>query len=258
MLTVQQLNPTITDINELIKKGKRVGYQYGSFVYEFLIKSMKFDESNLVKYESPEELDELFSKGGITAAFDEIPYMKIFLAKYCSKYTAVGPTYKFDGFGFVFPKGSPLVADVSRKVLSVTEGTKLLEFEKAWFGQTTSCPELTSSVSSNSIGLNSFWGLFLIDGVASFVALVACITTFLYENRDALINLNPPSSIWRKIKAMATRFDDKDLRSHTFRKSDQGTPSLENKEHLLLDTVIQSVQIGRCLLTYCLNMSLLI
>ena len=101
MLTVQQLNPTITDINELIKKGERVGYQYGSFVYEFLIKSMKFDESKLVKYESPEELDELFSKGGITAAFDEIPYMKIFLAKYCSKYTAVGPTYKFDGFGFV-------------------------------------------------------------------------------------------------------------------------------------------------------------
>ena len=99
--TVQQLNPTITDINELIKKGERVGYQYGSFVYEFLIKSMKFDESNLVKYESPEELDELFSKGGIAAAFDEIPYMKVVLAKYCSKYTAVGPTYKFDGFGFV-------------------------------------------------------------------------------------------------------------------------------------------------------------
>ena len=45
--TVQQLNPTITDINELIKKGERVGYQYGSFVYEFLIKSMKFEESSL-------------------------------------------------------------------------------------------------------------------------------------------------------------------------------------------------------------------
>ena len=105
MLTVQQLNPTITDINELIKKGEPVGCQNDSFVCEFLFESMKFDESKLVKYESPEELDELFSnkssKGGIAAAFDEIPYMKIFLAKYCSKYTAVGPTYKFDGFGFV-------------------------------------------------------------------------------------------------------------------------------------------------------------
>ncbi|RVW72733.1 Glutamate receptor 2.2 [Vitis vinifera] len=227
MLTVQQLNPTITDINELIKKGERVGCQYGSFIYEFLITSMKFDESKLVNYESPEGLDELFSKGGIAAAFDEIPYMKIFLAKYCSKYTAVGPIYKFDGFGFVFPKGSPLVADVSRKVLSVTEGAKMLQFEKAWFGKRPNCTELTSSVSSNSIGLNSFWGLFLIAGVASSVALITCITIFLYQNREALINLNPPSSIWRKIKAMVTRFDDKDLMSHTFRKSDQ----LPDKRH---------------------------
>uniref|UniRef100_F6H9F0 Ionotropic glutamate receptor C-terminal domain-containing protein n=1 Tax=Vitis vinifera TaxID=29760 RepID=F6H9F0_VITVI len=227
MLTVQQLNPTITDINELIKKGERVGCEHGSFVHEFLIESMKFDESKLVIYKSPEELDELFSKGGIAAAFDEIPYMKIFLAKYCSKYTAVGPTYKFDGFGFVFPKGSPLVADASREVLNVTEGAKMLQFEKAWFGQTPSCPELTNSVSSNSIGLNSFWGLFLIAGIASFVALITCITTFLYENRDALINLNSPSSIWRKIKAMVTRFDDKDLRSHTFRESDQ----LQDEQH---------------------------
>ena len=101
MLTVQQLNPTITDINELIKKGERVGCQHASFVHEFLIESMKFDESNLVIYESTEVLDELFSKGRIAAAFDEIPYIKLFLAKYCSKYTAVGPTYKFDGFGFV-------------------------------------------------------------------------------------------------------------------------------------------------------------
>ncbi|RVW26897.1 Glutamate receptor 2.8 [Vitis vinifera] len=227
LLTVQQLNPTITDINELIKKGERVGCQHASFVHEFLIRSMKFDESKLVIYESPEELDELFSKGGIAAAFDEIPYMKTFLPKYCSKYTAVGPRYKFDGFGFVFPKGSPLVADVSRKVLNVTEGAKMLQFEKAWFGQTPSCPELTSSVSSDSIGLNRFWGLFLIAGVASFVALITCIITFLYENRDALINLNPSSSIWRKFKAMVTRFDHKDLRSHTFRKSDQ----LQDKRH---------------------------
>ena len=104
MLTVQQLKPTITDINELIRTGQRVGYQNGSFILAFL-ERMKFHESNLVIYNSLEQLDELFSKGsqkgGIAAAFDEIPYMKIFLAKYCSKYTAVGPTYKFDGFGFV-------------------------------------------------------------------------------------------------------------------------------------------------------------
>ncbi|KAJ9702835.1 hypothetical protein PVL29_004534 [Vitis rotundifolia] len=161
---------------------------------------MKFDESKLVDYESPEGLDELFSKGGIAAAFDEIPYMKIFLAKYCSKYTTVGPIYKFDGFGFVFPKGSPLVAHVSRKVLSVTEGAKMLQFEKAWLGQTPNCTELTSSVSSNSIGLNSFWGLFLIAGVASSVALITCITIFLYQNRslkEYLIKVCTKETKWR-------------------------------------------------------------
>ncbi|RVW72738.1 Glutamate receptor 2.7 [Vitis vinifera] len=178
MLTVQQLKPTITDINELIKNGERVGYQKGSFVYEFL-KS---------------------SDGGIAAAFEEIPYVKLFLAKYCSKYTAVQPTYKFDGFGFVFPKRSPLVPDVSMQVLNVTEGAKMVQFERAWFGQTPSCTDLTSSVSSNSIGLNSFWGLFLIAGVASFVAFILCIATFLYENRDALMNLDPQLQHGEKLK----------------------------------------------------------
>ena len=120
----------------------------------------------------------------------------------------------------VFPKRSPLVPDVSMQVLNVTEGAKMVQFERAWFGQTPSCPELTSSVSSNSIGLNSFWGLFLTVGVASSIALIICITTFLYENRDTLVHLDPPASVWRKIKAMATRFDHKDLSSHTFRKSE--------------------------------------
>ena len=106
-------------------------------------------------------------------------------------------------------------------ILHVTEGDQMTKFEKVWFGQNLSYLGLNSSLSSDSMGVDSFWGLFLIAGVASFVALVACITTFLYENRNALINLNPPSSLWRKIKAMATRFDDKDPRSHTFRKSDQ-------------------------------------
>ena len=97
----------------------------------------------------------------------------------------------------------------------------MLQLEKTRFGKTPNCPELINLVSSNNIDLNSLQGLFLIVGVVSFVALITCITTFLYENKDALINLNPSSSIWRKIKAMATRFDDKDLRSHTFIKNDK-------------------------------------
>ena len=104
MLTVQELRPTITDVNELIRSKQTVGCHNGSIVFE-LLKSMNFDESRLLAYNMPEEMDELFRKGsgngGIAAAFDELPYMKLFLAKYCSKYIMAGPTYKTNGFGFV-------------------------------------------------------------------------------------------------------------------------------------------------------------
>lgn len=110
MLTVQQLQPTITRIDELIKNKEYVGYQNGTFVLGFL-KQVGFDESRLVVYNSVDELHHLFNNnngknyhkggGGIAAAFDEIPYLRLFLSRYCSKYTMVQPTYKTDGFGFV-------------------------------------------------------------------------------------------------------------------------------------------------------------
>ncbi|KAI3473032.1 hypothetical protein Pfo_030115, partial [Paulownia fortunei] len=166
MLTVQKLQPKIRDANELIKNKEYVGYMKGSFVYGFL-KNMKFDESRLIQYDSPEQLDEFLSKGsgngGIAAAFHEIPYIKLFLGKYCSKYTTAGPIYKADGFGFVFPIGSPLVPDASRAILNVTEGQKMVEIENKWLGDKTKCPDSdTALYPFKSLGLASFWGLFLI------------------------------------------------------------------------------------------------
>lgn len=103
LLTIQRFQPTITDINQLIKDGENVGYQEGSFVLGIL-KEMNFKESQLKPYNSTDECAELLSKGsangGIAAAFDEVPYMKLFLAKYC-KYTMVSSVFKTDGFGFV-------------------------------------------------------------------------------------------------------------------------------------------------------------
>ena len=104
LLTVQQLQPTITDVNQLIKNGEYVGYQEGSYVLE-LLEEMNFDPTKLRTYKSTEECDELLSKGsangGITAAFDDIPCMKVLLSQYCSKYTMLQSIYKNDGLGFV-------------------------------------------------------------------------------------------------------------------------------------------------------------
>lgn len=106
LLTVQQLQPTVTDVNQLLKNREKVGYQEGSFV-EGLLKQLGFEESQLKVYKSPEDLYILFEhgsiNGGIAAAFDENPYMKLFLANYCDKFVMVEPTFKADGFAFVRP-----------------------------------------------------------------------------------------------------------------------------------------------------------
>ncbi|KAM3375178.1 glutamate receptor 2.8 [Capsicum galapagoense] len=145
MLTVQQLQPTIKDLNDLIKNGEYVGYQKGSFVKAFLNR-MKFDSSKLRSYSTLEEYNDALSRGskngGVGAIIDELPYLRLFLKKYCKKYIMVGPTFKTAGFGLVFPKGSPLVPDFSRAVLKVKEGG---EFTKngiqKYSGNETDCPQ---------------------------------------------------------------------------------------------------------------------
>lgn len=201
MLTMQQLEPTVTRMQDLIRKDDNVGYAKGSFLLGFL-KQMKFDESRLKEYDTLDDLDVLFTMdkahGGIAAVFGEVPDMKLFLSKYCSKYAMVSPTIKTDGFGFAFPIGSPLVPDISRAVLNLTEGDKIVGIENEWLGQQTSCPEQTTVVSSQSLGLNSFWGLFLIVGIASFTALIIYGAMFIYEHRLLLSKLHA-KDLWNKI-----------------------------------------------------------
>ncbi|KAK9946798.1 hypothetical protein M0R45_012242 [Rubus argutus] len=220
LLTVQQLQPTVTDVNLLLKNGDNVGYQSGSFVLGIL-KQLGFQDKNLKTFTTVEELDELFHEGtandGIAAAFDETPYMKLFLATYCSKYTMVDPTFKADGWGFVFPKDSPLARDVSRAILNVNEGGEMQNIENKWFKNLSRCPDPSNNVSSNSLSMESFWGLFLIAGVASSLALLISVAMFLYEHKDIL--LDSESSFWRKVLVMLRIYDQKDLNSHTFKKS---------------------------------------
>ncbi|KAJ6373286.1 hypothetical protein OIU76_027593 [Salix suchowensis] len=109
------------------------------------------------------------------------------------------PTFKTGGFGFVFPIGSPLVADVSRAVLRVTEGDRMREIEDAWLGTQSSCQESSTSFSSNSLSLKSFWGLFLITGIASISALMIFRTKFVYEHRAVLLQPSDLRTTWSRI-----------------------------------------------------------
>nr|POF12585.1 glutamate receptor 2.8 [Quercus suber] len=224
MLTVQRLQPTFVDVKEIIKKGYNVGYLKDSFVKELLIDQLSFNESNLKAYEIPGEYHEALSKGtyndGVAAIFDEIPYIKLFLAKYCFRYSMVGPIYKTDGFGFAFRRGSPLVPYVSRAILNVTQDKrKSLEYEKKYFSSQTTCEDQSTTISSHSpsLGVDSFGGLFIIAGIASLVSLLVYVFKFFYSYWHVLSDDNPIDSCWSKLVKMAKHFDLKDLSSYTFK-----------------------------------------
>ncbi|KAK6787365.1 hypothetical protein RDI58_015890 [Solanum bulbocastanum] len=228
MLTVQQLQPTITDLNDLIKNGEYVGYRKGSFVKHVLTR-MKFDSSKFRSYSTLEEYNDALSRGskngGVGAIVDELPYLRLLLNKYCRKYIMVGPTYKAAGFGFAFPKGSPLVPDVSRAVLKVIEGETMNNIIQKWFGNGTDCPQKDeTAITSDSLTLDSFKGLFLIAGVSAGSALLLFFLIFLYQNREILAT---DDSIGKKLCAIAKVFDLKRDDSNSMsKKPSEGNESL--------------------------------
>ncbi|CAF2284155.1 unnamed protein product [Brassica napus] len=220
-LTVQRLKPEVTTVNELIENKEIVGYQNGSFVLEFLIKK-GFQGYQLKPYNSAEECHNLLingtSKGGIAAAFDEVAYLKLIISQYCNKYAIVEPSFKSSGFGFVFPKNSPLTDDVSRAILEVIENDEMQQIENKWFSKKSNCSDPTFIPSHNRLSVSSFWGLFLIVGVTSLLALLVFVAFFFYEHRHTLYE-DSEISFWRKLTILVRSFDEKDIKSHMFKDS---------------------------------------
>lgn len=82
--------------------------------------------------------------------------------------------------------GSPLVLDVSRAILELTEEEKLARIENKWFGdQAGACVSKRNSTDSSSLlELRSFSGLFLTNAVVSVLALLIHLATFVCQERE--------------------------------------------------------------------------
>lgn len=238
MLTVQKLKPAVTDVNDLIKNGDYVGHQEGSFVRDELLK-MKFHESKLRRYRTPAEYADALSKGsangGVAAVFDEVPYLKIFMSRYCDGYTMAGPVYKGTGFGFVFPKGSPMAPEVSRAVVGLTEGVDMGLIERKWFGAPGACAGDGVDASTASLTLWNFSGLFLITAVASSLVLIAYLATFIYRERHELRAVEPGSRSvsLKRFRAWLQHYDRKDMTAPHFKHQSwtRDSPSTNGSSH---------------------------
>ncbi|OEL18751.1 Glutamate receptor 2.8 [Dichanthelium oligosanthes] len=190
MLTVQRLQPTVTSVEDLLRNGDYVGYQSGSTV-KYWLEEMGFHKEDLRGYATVQEYAEALQRGsgneGVSAIVDEVPYLKIFLSKYCEGYTMVGPTYHgLGGFGFAFPIGSPMVHDVSQAIMTPAVQEEMVRIERKWFGDSEICESKINDINSSRLSFSNFGGLFLITCMTSGLALLISLSIFVYQERDKL------------------------------------------------------------------------
>ncbi|KAF3969813.1 hypothetical protein CMV_006425 [Castanea mollissima] len=116
--------------------------------------------------------EEHFRNKSIATAFFELPYEKIFINKYCKGFTTFTQTNRFGGFGFVFPKSSPIKKDFSEAILKLSKDGSLTRLEKKWLIPSSVCSTDKTYNTTDPLSIQSFWGLFLISVATSTICLL--------------------------------------------------------------------------------------
>ncbi|XP_044470337.1 glutamate receptor 3.6-like isoform X2 [Mangifera indica] len=173
ILTVQQLSSHIEGIGSLRASKDPIGYQQGSFARNYLVDDLGFDESRLVPLNSPEEYAKALidgpRKGGVAAVVDDRAYAELFLSSRC-EFSIVGQEFTKNGWGFAFPRDSPLAEDMSTAILKLSENGDLERIHNKWLLRR-ACSSQGSKLEVDRLQLKSFLGLYLVCGLASLFAL---------------------------------------------------------------------------------------
>ncbi|CAL0313234.1 unnamed protein product [Lupinus luteus] len=196
ILTVQQLSSPIKGIESLINSKEPIGYLQGSFTRNYLIGEIGIDESRLVPLKTPEEstkaLEKGPSKGGIAAYVDERAYIELFLSSQCG-FTVVGQEFTRNGWGFAFPRDSPLAVDMSTAILELAENGDLQRIHDKWL-LNRACLSQGQKFEVDRLNLKSFWGLYLLCGLACLLALfIYLIQTLKQYNKHCPMEPEPSS-----------------------------------------------------------------
>ncbi|XP_014500728.1 glutamate receptor 2.8-like [Vigna radiata var. radiata] len=189
MLTAERLEPTVDNIDRLRNSYIKVGYSSGSFLKHYIEKVLQFHPENMRNYGELEEFAEAFRRKEIGVAFLEVPAAKIFLAKYCKEFIQAGPLYKVGGFGFAFPRGSPLIPDVNKALLDLVETGKVSELENKMLASE-KCEDTEVNGETASLSPNSFWVLFILTGGTSTFSILVYVFRMNYANSEE-------KTIWR-------------------------------------------------------------
>ncbi|WVZ78177.1 hypothetical protein U9M48_025929 [Paspalum notatum var. saurae] len=219
ILTVQQLDTSIRGLDDLKNSDYPIGFQVGSFAEEYMVKELNISKSRLKALGSPDEYAENIKlgpkKGGVMAIVDERPYVELFLSTNC-KIAVAGSDFTSRGWGFAFPRDSPLQVDLSTAILTLSENGELQRIHDKWLKTGDCSADNTEFVDSNQLRLESFMGLFLICGAACVLALLIyfgiMIRRYLrHEPPESAISSEPGSSkSKRSLKKFISFVDDRE------------------------------------------------
>ncbi|GAB4847636.1 hypothetical protein Ancab_026697 [Ancistrocladus abbreviatus] len=174
ILTVQQLSSPLKGIESLMTSDDPIGYQQGSFAKNYLTQELNIHESRLIPLKSADEYANALKKGpkngGVAALVDERAYMELFLSTRC-EFTIAGQEFTKNGWGFAFPRDSPLAIDMSTAILRLSENGDLQRIHDKWL-MSSACSSQGTKLQVDRLELKSFWGLFLLCGLACLLALL--------------------------------------------------------------------------------------
>ncbi|KAI5319912.1 hypothetical protein L3X38_039620 [Prunus dulcis] len=183
ILTVEQLSSPVKGIESLATGGDPIGFLEGSFAENYLTDELNVHRSRLVPLNSPEEYEKALqdgpSAGGVAAVIDERAYMELFLSSRCG-YSIVGQEFTKMGWGFAFPRDSPLAIDMSTAVLKLSEKGDLQKIHDKWLMKS-ACSAEGAKQAVDRLQIKSFWGLFLLSGIACFLALVLHVIRMMHK-----------------------------------------------------------------------------
>ncbi|KAJ1442428.1 Solute-binding protein family 3/N-terminal domain of MltF [Sesbania bispinosa] len=186
MLTVERFEPTVDSIQQLQNSNAMVGCYGGTYMKRYIQEALDFNAENIKQYDSPQNYNDALRKKEIAAAFFDAPAAKFFLAKNCKEFVQAGPTYKIGGYAFVllqqffhfslvFPKGSPLLDDVNKALLNISESGILRNLENSVL-ESEECKDIVDpGKETSSLSPGSFMVLFILTGGTSTTALLIYI-----------------------------------------------------------------------------------
>lgn len=183
ILTVDKLSSPIKGIQTLVMNDDPIGYQQGSFSRNYLINQLGIDESRLKPLTTPDQYVEALKRGpengGVAAIVDERAYIELFLASHC-EFSIVGQEFTRTGWGFAFPRDSPVAVDLSTAILKLSESGDLQRIHDKWL-MSSACTSQTTKFEVDKLELKSFSGLFAICGLACVLALIIYFILIMHK-----------------------------------------------------------------------------